>query len=309
MELFVEKPWAMFEEGTNELLEFEFFRDGRLLVSRGGVGEWGKWELTPSNNNLVLDYNMSVSRLQSAFLDDRVMLLQKSGSQDPPIAFIDQRKLPELNLYLYLKSRYGDSSEDNNRLQSQKEVNVGSPHPSKNKSEKSDSKEKEIEFPSINIKKWFSDEELTAPFPKPHIPYDSPTLYRTREAEFIFINKRFPDTFSFGKNNLDQYGNVYDGFRFTKNGNAPVSKIKNGKIVSWHFITYMISAKNEKFIALTAENGVLSLGDLFYHIEKISFTTLQTKIAYFYHLGIWSTVQFDSEGVVRKIYVRPNPSS
>lgn len=102
-ELFVEKPWVLVDESTSELLEYEFFRDGRLLVSRGGNAAWGKWELTPSPQRLILEYGDNLLLLQTIFVDDAVMLVQKSGSSNSALAFVNQQKIPDLLYTEYLE--------------------------------------------------------------------------------------------------------------------------------------------------------------------------------------------------------------
>lgn len=103
-ELFVEKPWVLVDEGSSELLEYEFFRDGRLLVSRGGDAAWGKWELVPSSQRLILEYGEKLLLLQTKFVDDAVMLVQKSGSFDSTLAFVNQKKIPDLLYKIYLEN-------------------------------------------------------------------------------------------------------------------------------------------------------------------------------------------------------------
>jgi hypothetical protein len=104
IELFVEKPWVLVDETTTELLEYEFFRDGRLLVSRGGNAAWGKWELAPSSQRLILEYGEKLLLLNTAFMDDAIMIVQKSGAFESTLVFVNQKKIPDLLYKAYLEN-------------------------------------------------------------------------------------------------------------------------------------------------------------------------------------------------------------
>src|SRR5690606_15189799 len=91
------------EEGSSEWLEYEFFRDGRLLVSKGGEATWGKWELTPSSQRLVMEYKSRILLIQAEFVDDTLMVVKKSGSGEPSMVFVNQQKLPDLGFEQYLE--------------------------------------------------------------------------------------------------------------------------------------------------------------------------------------------------------------
>ncbi|EPA00004.1 hypothetical protein A33Q_0172 [Indibacter alkaliphilus LW1] len=102
IEMFVEKPWVLIDNASNEQLEYEFFRDGRLLVSRGGNAAWGKWELAPSSHRLILEYGDKLLLLQTSFLDEAVMIVQKSGMPNSTLVFVNQKKIPDLMFKNYL---------------------------------------------------------------------------------------------------------------------------------------------------------------------------------------------------------------
>ncbi|ERM80554.1 hypothetical protein P872_12335 [Rhodonellum psychrophilum GCM71 = DSM 17998] len=123
IELFVEKPWVLIDEATDELLEYEFFRDGRLLVSRGGNAAWGRWEQTPSSR-LILEYGDKLLLLHTTFVDEAVMLVTKSGSTEPTMALVNQKKIPDLLYKAYLA----------NIADLQGEIEKEEPEPQKNPS-------------------------------------------------------------------------------------------------------------------------------------------------------------------------------
>ena len=102
IEVFVNKPWVMIEEGSTDHIEFLFYHDKRLLVTKGGIGEWGKWELTPTNDRLILTYSTKTIKLQKAFIDDAIMAIKLSGSDDPTMLFINSDRIPDLNYRNYL---------------------------------------------------------------------------------------------------------------------------------------------------------------------------------------------------------------
>lgn len=103
MEVFVEKPWVMLKDGSEEHLEYEFYRDGRLLVSNGGEVTWGTWELTPSSQKLILTYGGKSLLIRHAFIDDALMIIKLSGNPNPSMVFVNSQKIPDLNYQLYLE--------------------------------------------------------------------------------------------------------------------------------------------------------------------------------------------------------------
>lgn len=90
------------EEGSNELLEYEFYRDGRLLVSKGGDVSWGNWELTPSSQRLLLTYSDKTLMMHNAFINEALMVLKRSGTTNPSVVFVNQKVIEDLNYRRYL---------------------------------------------------------------------------------------------------------------------------------------------------------------------------------------------------------------
>lgn len=103
IEVFIEKPWAQLNDKNEIVMEYEFFRDNRLMVSVNGNVSWGKWELTPSSQRLLMTHNSSTTLMHNGFIDNNVMILQKSGSVEPFVVFINQNVISGFNLNNYLQ--------------------------------------------------------------------------------------------------------------------------------------------------------------------------------------------------------------
>lgn len=103
-EILIGKPWVLIEEVNHDTTEVEFFRDGRLIVSYGGEAIWGTWQITPSNQRLILDYNAKTLMLHAAFINDAVLVAKKSGSKNSMLFFVNQLIIPDLNVQNYLEN-------------------------------------------------------------------------------------------------------------------------------------------------------------------------------------------------------------
>ncbi|WP_157576689.1 hypothetical protein [Asinibacterium sp. OR53] len=116
-EVFIEKPWIFIDEQGNNH-EYIFMRDGRLVMALNGNVTEGKWELLP-NSKLLINRMVDQIMLQNMFIDDALMALQKSGSNDEPFVLINEKKIPDLNALKYLQQvdekKLNDSVTDGNK--------------------------------------------------------------------------------------------------------------------------------------------------------------------------------------------------
>jgi hypothetical protein len=100
-EIFIDKPW-IFIDGKGNEHEYIFMRDGRLLMSLNGDVTEGKWELLP-NEKLLVNRITDQIMLQNMFVDDALMALQKSGSDEEPFVLVNKKRIPDLDTLKYLK--------------------------------------------------------------------------------------------------------------------------------------------------------------------------------------------------------------
>jgi hypothetical protein len=98
---YIGKSWVLVDENRRPLMELEFFKDDRLLSIISGNAMWGKWEVSPNTNRLILEYGDHVEVCEVAFLDSAVMLTQKSDFR-PINIFINKTELPSFQYEYYL---------------------------------------------------------------------------------------------------------------------------------------------------------------------------------------------------------------
>lgn len=102
VETFVEpKSWLYLDNSGNNH-EYIFMRDHRLIMSVNGTAVTGKWELLP-NGKLLIDRVSDQIMLKNQFIDDALMILQKSASDDAPFVLVDEQKIPNLDVLKYLE--------------------------------------------------------------------------------------------------------------------------------------------------------------------------------------------------------------
>lgn len=80
-----------------------FLRDkNELVITTGGIGKTGEWRLSPTNDKLILKFEGTTYVYQGAFIDDALMALKLSGTDNPKTLFINPAKIPDLNYQKYL---------------------------------------------------------------------------------------------------------------------------------------------------------------------------------------------------------------
>lgn len=109
-EIFVEKPWIFIDENSNHH-EYIFMRDGRLVMSLNGIVTIGNWELMP-NKKLMINRVSDTIMLQKMFVNDALLLLQKSGTSEIPFTLINEKVIPNLDAVEYLESLESSKSEE-----------------------------------------------------------------------------------------------------------------------------------------------------------------------------------------------------
>lgn len=101
-ENYVDKPW-IFIDDNNSTHEYEFCRDGRLIMSLNGQVQFGKWEYRPATQRLLIERPTDAILMQSAFIDDGLMILKKSASDDPTFILVNSAVIPDLDVVGYLQ--------------------------------------------------------------------------------------------------------------------------------------------------------------------------------------------------------------
>lgn len=101
IEFFVDKAWIFIDDNGNQH-EYIFMRDRRLIMSLNGNVKTGKWEILP-NKKLLINRVSDEVLYQNAFIDDALLILQKSGNQEDSFVLININKIPDLNALKYLE--------------------------------------------------------------------------------------------------------------------------------------------------------------------------------------------------------------
>lgn len=102
-EIFINKPWVFLDEEQNNH-GYLFHRDKRLIMSFNGTVQIGSWELLP-HGKLLIDRCADKLLLENMFIDDALMILKKSGSEDESFVLINEKVIPDLNAIAYLKNK------------------------------------------------------------------------------------------------------------------------------------------------------------------------------------------------------------
>lgn len=112
-EVLVDRSWTIYN--NNALIEYEFLRNGEIVVSRNGEGHDGTWRILPSGKlqiktdlvNYVLLFDFSITG---------ILVMRLSGENNEPFLFFDPRVVTFNTLEQYLENYNGTSS--NNFLDS-----------------------------------------------------------------------------------------------------------------------------------------------------------------------------------------------
>lgn len=102
-ENYVGKPWV-FIEGEHNIHEYEFCRDGRLIMSLNGQVQFGRWEYRPATNRLLIERQNDAILFQNAFIDDGLMILKKNNFDDSAFILVNSSVVPDLDYVTYLRN-------------------------------------------------------------------------------------------------------------------------------------------------------------------------------------------------------------
>ena len=101
-ENFVDKNWIYIDEDQNRH-EYIFLRDKRLIMTLNSTTKEGSWELLPTGELLIKRNTSEYIKLSNLFIQDALMVLKYSATNDTPFILINQNLIPDLNVVAYLE--------------------------------------------------------------------------------------------------------------------------------------------------------------------------------------------------------------
>lgn len=101
VEVFVDKPWILMDEDQNNH-EYVFLRDNRLIMSLNGNCVTGSWQLLPTGKLLINRVTDEIM-LQHTFIDEGILVLKKSGSNEHPFMLINEEIISDKDPVGYLR--------------------------------------------------------------------------------------------------------------------------------------------------------------------------------------------------------------
>lgn len=104
IEVFVDKPWVLIDD-VNDSIEYEFARDGRLIIDNNGDISEGTWEYRPVTNYLIIS-NDKINKIscEHAFVSDSLLALKKRGTMEIPLIFYNRNSINLDIIQSYLAS-------------------------------------------------------------------------------------------------------------------------------------------------------------------------------------------------------------
>lgn len=99
-EALVDKVWVIYSD--TDLIEYEFERNGEIVVSRNGDSYDGTWKILGSGR-LKIKTNFTNSTLKYDFSVEGLLVLKKSGVVNQPFLLYDPQIVEDGDLDIYLK--------------------------------------------------------------------------------------------------------------------------------------------------------------------------------------------------------------
>jgi hypothetical protein len=102
IENFIDKNWIFIDEnGKNH--EYLFLRDKRLIMTLGSITKEGSWELLPTGQLLITRDTNDLVKLENMFVEQALLVLKKSATDDIPFVLINKQLIPDLDAVKYLE--------------------------------------------------------------------------------------------------------------------------------------------------------------------------------------------------------------
>lgn len=102
-ELLVDQPWVLID-ANGDKQQYIFERDGKLIMALNGKVQYGTWKYIPAAKSLLIDRANDSLLLNHDFVSAGVCILKKDGFVDEPWMLVNERVVPDLNVYRYLRS-------------------------------------------------------------------------------------------------------------------------------------------------------------------------------------------------------------
>ena len=100
-ELFVDKLFTLLQT-NNEVHQYTFNRDGRLILSIDGKTTLGTWELL-ATRQLLINRGKDIITLDFDFLHPDVLIMKMGGTADNPFIIYDKKIITDGNVLNFLK--------------------------------------------------------------------------------------------------------------------------------------------------------------------------------------------------------------
>lgn len=100
-ELFVDKLFTLLQP-NNEVHQYTFNRDKRLILSINGFTTLGSWELL-ATGQLLINRGKDIITLDFDFLHPDVLIMKMGGTADNPFIIYDKNVISDGNVLKYLK--------------------------------------------------------------------------------------------------------------------------------------------------------------------------------------------------------------
>jgi hypothetical protein len=111
-ELFINKLFTLLQP-NNEVHQYTFNRDGRLILSIDGITTLGTWELL-ATGQLLINRGTSIITLDFDFLHPDVLIMKMGGTVDNPFIIYDKNVIEDGNVFKFL--RIFDAEKRNQRI-------------------------------------------------------------------------------------------------------------------------------------------------------------------------------------------------
>lgn len=100
-ELFINKLFTLLQP-NDEVHQYTFNRDGRLILSIDGITTIGTWELL-ATGQLLINRGTSIITLDFDFLHPDVLIMKMGGTIDNPFIIYDKNIIKDGNVFKFLK--------------------------------------------------------------------------------------------------------------------------------------------------------------------------------------------------------------
>jgi hypothetical protein len=100
-EALVDKIWEIYDDPDN-LHDYQFLRDQRLIMTYNGDVKFGEWEILPGRRLLIKRGNDNPINLLYDFSIYGVVLMKKAGNNQTPFLLYDKKVIPDGNIIRYL---------------------------------------------------------------------------------------------------------------------------------------------------------------------------------------------------------------